>query len=255
MWQNFSNSNLSAPKRPWWVAALLPVWVLIAFYASQVIIIGLLLLLQWANVPITAMNETVYNSSITALVYVLAILITIGVPWGIRRSRTTRKDVGLERLPSWQDIALAPAGFFVYLLLSAGLLALLSSFLPFIDVDQAQDVGFSQLTQRYELILAFITLVVIAPVAEEILFRGYLFGKLRAYAPLWVAIIVTSLLFGLVHQAWNVGIDTFALSIILCLLRVVSGSLWPAILLHMIKNGIAFYLLFINPTLFTTLGV
>ena len=97
-------------------------------------------------------------------------------------------------------------------------------------------------------------LVIIAPVAEELLFRGYLLGKLRKHAPLWVAILVTSVIFGAIHLAWNVGIDVFALSIVLCVVRVVSGSLWPSIMLHMLKNGLAFYLLFINPTVLSTLG-
>ena len=93
--------------------------------------------------------------------------------------------------------------------------------------------------------LAFITLVVIAPVAEEVLFRGYLYGKLKKYVPVWAAILITSALFGLIHGTWNVAVDTFALSIILCLLRESTGGIWASILLHMIKNGIAFYFLFI----------
>ena len=117
-----------------------------------------------------------------------------------------------------------------------------------------EDVGFRQLNQRYEYILAFTTLIIIAPIAEEILFRGYLYGKLKKFVPIWVAILVTSALFGSIHGAWNLAIDTFALSIVLCLLRESTGNIWASILLHMAKNGIAFYILFINPTLFTTLG-
>lgn len=152
------------------------------------------------------------------------------------------------------DILITPLGFIAYMILSALLLAFAQQFMTFIDFDQPQDVGFDQIGQQYEYILAFLTLVVVAPVAEEILFRGYLLGKLRKYTPLWIAILITSLLFGLVHFAWNVGIDTFALSIVLCLLTVWSKSLWPAILLHMLKNFVAFYFLFINPNLLTTLG-
>jgi len=87
-----------------------------------------------------------------------------------------------------------------------------------------------------------------------VLFRGYLLSKLRRHVATWIAILITSLLFGLVHFAWNVGIDTFALGIVLCLVTIWTKSLWPAILIHMLKNGIAFYFLFINPTVLTTLG-
>ena len=102
--------------------------------------------------------------------------------------------------------------------------------------------------------MAFLTLVVIAPVAEETIFRGYLLGKLRKFVPVWLAILATSVLFGAVHGAWNLAIDTFALSVVMSLLRQNTGSLWASILLHMTKNGIAFYILFINPAILHTLG-
>src|SRR5690606_3821612 len=119
---------------------------------------------------------------------------------------------------------------------------------------QEQQTGFAQITTQAEYIIAFVSLVVVAPVAEEVLFRGYLLGKLRKYVPLWGAILITSVLFGIVHFQWNVGIDVFALSIVLCILRVVSRGLWAPIMLHMLKNGVAYYFLFINPTLLSTLG-
>jgi membrane protease YdiL (CAAX protease family) len=53
---------------------------------------------------------------------------------------------------------------------------------------------------------------------------------------------------------WNVAADTFALSLVLCTLRQITGNIWAGVLLHMIKNGIAYYFLFINPDLFRTLG-
>ena len=231
-----------------------PVWVLAGFILAQVIAGLSIQGLQAIGVPFGNVNPAILSTSVAAIIYLLSIGIVIGLPWWIKKFRTTKEEIGLHRFPTWTDLLLAPAGFFVYLIISAILTALAMQFLTFIDFEQAQDVGFDQLGQRFEYILAFLALVVIAPVAEEILFRGYLLGKLRKHLPLWISILVTSILFGAVHLAWNVGIDVFALSIILCLLRVVSKSLWPSILLHMLKNGIAFYFLFINPLLLTTLG-
>jgi len=130
---------------------------------------------------------------------------------------------------------------------------LATNVLPGFNVNQVQDTGFDQLSARYEYILAFMTLVVIAPIAEEVLFRGYLYGKLKKFVPVWAAIVVTSVLFGFIHGAWNLAVDTFALSVVLCLLRESTGSIWSSILLHMAKNGIAFYILFINPSLLSIL--
>jgi membrane protease YdiL (CAAX protease family) len=252
MLQSFFRSSFVQKRR--WLAVVLPAWVLVSFALAQVLTAIILGLLELIGVPFGTINQAVLSTSLSVVVYVLSLAITIGLPWLIRRLRTTSSDLGLQRFPSWLELGITPVAFLVYVFISAILTALAAQFLLFIDFEQAQETGFDQLGQNYEYVLAFLTLVILAPIAEEVLFRGYLFGKLRKHAPVWVAIIVTSLLFAVVHGAWNVGIDVFALSIVLCLLRVWLKSIWAPILLHMLKNGIAFYFLFINPTLLTTLG-
>jgi membrane protease YdiL (CAAX protease family) len=46
---------------------------------------------------------------------------------------------------------------------------------------------------------------------------------------------------------WAVALDTMVLSLMLCTLREYTGAIWAGVLVHAIKNGLAFYLLFINP--------
>jgi membrane protease YdiL (CAAX protease family) len=181
-------------------------------------------------------------------------LLVIGVPWLVKRHKTTLNELGVAELPTWLDIFITPAGLVVYLVASSLLLVLATNFLPGFDANQVQEVGFKNINQQYEIVLAFIVLVVAVPIAEEVLFRGFLFGKLKKVTPIWLAILITSVLFATLHGAWNVALDTFALSVVLCVLRQITGSLWPPILLHMAKNGIAFYFLFINTTILTTLG-
>jgi len=231
-----------------WVALVVPIWVLAGFILAQVIGGLVMLALRSVGISFVGVNESTLQAVFSAVIYILSLVIVIGIPWWVKKYRTTRQEIGLHTSMTWTDILLTPLAFVAYILLSYVLTSIASNF-PFYDIEQVQNTGFTQLTQGYEFLLAFITLVVIAPVAEEILFRGYLLGKLRKHVPIWLAILVTSLLFGLVHFAWNVGVDVFALSIVLCLLRISTGRLWPAILLHMAKNGLAFYLLFINPML------
>ncbi|MFZ2126256.1 MAG: type II CAAX endopeptidase family protein [Candidatus Microsaccharimonas sp.] len=240
-------------EKKMWLALVLPIWVCVSFILAQAIVTVVISLLTAVGVDLHAVNQAVLTTVAGGVIYIITLVLTIGLPWLIKQNKTTREELGLTRLPEWLDLLLAPAGFFVYVILSA-VLALLAGMLPFVNPEQAQDTGFSQISQQYEFVLAFIMLIIIAPVAEEILFRGYLFGKLRHHVPVWVAILITSILFGVVHGAWNVGIDVFALSIVLCLLRVLTKSLWPSIILHMLKNAVAFYFLFINPTLLGTLG-
>lgn len=229
-------------------------WVFLGFMLAQALIVGVFLLLGTLNVSFEGVNENTFNTAITAVVYLLSVAIVMGLPWLIKKRPTTLRDLGLDRWPSWLDIVWTPAGYVVYMIASMILVAISLVALPFVDMNQVQDTGFSNLFHSYEYVVAFISLVILAPIAEEVLFRGYLLQKLGKRAPTWLAIILTSLLFGAVHMAWNVGIDTFALSIVLCLLRLVTGSLWAPILLHALKNGIAFYLLFLNPSVLNMLG-
>jgi membrane protease YdiL (CAAX protease family) len=262
MLQNYSNPSAIATNGPekaklkhnWWMLLVIPAWVAVCFFTAQLILYGVVWLLALLNVSLGIFNQSVINITLTALIYVITLVLVIFVPWLIKKYRTTQSDIGLTRFPNWTDILLTPVGLIAYLILSSVLILIASWVFPWFNIDQVQDVGFDQISQRYEYILAFVTLVVIAPVAEEIIFRGYLYGKLKKYVPIWVAILATSLLFGAVHGAWNLAIDTFALSIVLCSLREFTGNIWASILLHMVKNGIAFYILFIYPTLLTTLG-
>ncbi|MFZ1301729.1 MAG: type II CAAX endopeptidase family protein [Candidatus Microsaccharimonas sp.] len=234
--------------------AALPVWVFLGFMLAQAIVLVSVQVAQLAGAPFDQINPSLFQVIAGAIVYGLSLLIVIGVPWLVKKSRTSREELGIQRFPSWMDIVWVPAGAIAYLILTSIITGLAMMFITFVNFDQAQDTGFTNITSHFEYIMAFLMLVVIAPIAEELLFRGYLFGKLKKYAPVWVSIIITSLVFAVVHFAWNVGFDVFALSVVLCLLRVVSGSLWPSIMLHSIKNAVAFYFLFINPMVLSTLG-
>ena len=93
--------------------------------------------------------------------------------------------------------------------------------------------------------LAFLTLVVIAPIAEEMLFRGFFYGGLRRSFGIILSSLLVSVVFGALHMQWNVGVNVFALSLVLCGLRELTGGIWAGVVLHMVKNAIAFYGLFI----------
>lgn len=231
----------------------LSAWSIGGFFAASFLMRKLLEALVQGGVDFSGVDPTVFGAVVTAISYTLALGIVIGVPWWLARSRTSRKEVGLHRLPTWTDIGLAPVGFIAYFLTSAVVMYFMIQLFPGFDAEQVQEIGFTAPQHRYEYVLAFLTIVVVAPIAEEVLFRGYLYGKLKKYIPWWGAAVLSSILFGFAHGQWNVAVDTFVLGMFLCILRDISGSLWPAILLHMIKNGVAYYFLFVNPDIINSL--
>jgi membrane protease YdiL (CAAX protease family) len=92
-------------------------------------------------------------------------------------------------------------------------------------------------------VLAVCVLVtVIAPVCEEILFRGFIFRSLVNWRGPWPAAIVTGILFGVVHGLSAPAVDLAPLALLGFLLCVVywrTGSLYLTILMHSVNNAIA----------------
>jgi membrane protease YdiL (CAAX protease family) len=171
------------------------------------------------------------------------------VTWLLRRARVGLQGIGLKR-PAWRDIVYALAGYGVYFL-SYIVIILVAGHFSNLNVDQQQQIGFDGALGS-QLYLVFISLVVLPPIAEEIMFRGFLFSSLRRKFRLRYAVILTSILFGIAHLQfgsgapllWVAAIDTFVLSCVLCTLREKTGSLWASIMLHALKNSIAFIALF-----------
>lgn len=232
-----------------WSALLgLPLWVLVSFVASQLIVVFFLWVFDWLGMPLDSyVSDAVAQTIVAAIVYGLTFAIAVGVPYLLWHRKTSLETLGLTRLVSWTDIGLAPIAFIIYGLLTTIALAIVTSVFTGFPADQVQDTGFSAFGSRLDNLLAFATLVIVAPIAEEVVFRGYLYGKLKVYVPAVAAAIVTSLLFAVVHMQWNVGLDVFVLSLVLCALRSLTGSIWAGILVHMIKNALAYYILFVSP--------
>jgi membrane protease YdiL (CAAX protease family) len=100
------------------------------------------------------------------------------------------------------------------------------------------------------LVGAAIFVCVVAPMAEEFFFRGFIFGALRRMRIViggqdigtWVAALITAILFGLAHTgsaAPKYLIPLGFLGFVLCLLRWRTRSLYPCMALHSINNSLA----------------
>lgn len=238
---------------------LYAIWTVVSFACAQLLVVGAVWVGALAHVSLPViLNDTVLQTLLSIVVYVLTIALAIGVPWVALRQRLGWKDVGLaQQLPRWRDIGLAPVAFVAALICTGIAVYVVGLLLPGVDMDTKQQVGFENITQRYEMILAFFTLVVLAPLCEEFLFRGYLYGRVRTYYNAFWAIVLTSLVFGLMHVyagpgmplQWNVMIATTVLALFIGGLREYTGSIWAGILVHMLKNGVAFFVLFVAPLL------
>jgi membrane protease YdiL (CAAX protease family) len=220
---------------------LMVLWVGIACIAAQLIVGYPMLWILGKATFSTPVWTTVYS----AITYILTAVLVILVPKLIKKEwGTTREQLGLTELPTFTDMGISVLGFVATIVAAGVILSVLQS-LHLVDGGQAQDVGYSNLVNPTDRIVAFLALCVFAPVAEEIVFRGWLYGKLRRKNHVIVAVALVSILFGALHGQWNVGITVGIMSIIMCIEREFTGTIYAGILTHMIKNCIAFWILYV----------
>jgi membrane protease YdiL (CAAX protease family) len=224
------------------------------FFMSQLIAAVLIstypLIQNWTDQQAT---DWLNNSVSAQFIYILlAEVIAISMVYYLLRwARVTWARIGLVK-PRLKDIGYAVVAYGLYFVAYLVVIIIANALIPSLDVDQEQQVGFENAYNNIGLLMTFFSLVILPPITEEIIFRGFLFTSLRAKFRLRYAIVITSILFGIAHLQfgggapllWVAAIDTFMLSCFLCYLRERTASLWPPILLHAIKNCVAFVLLF-----------
>lgn len=227
----------------------LTLWVVFALVVGQLI----------ASVAVSALplttNDSVLATLMAASGYTLGLALALGVPALFTRKFVSWETVGLGRLPSLGDSGLGILSVLPYYILSGAIIWFGMEVIKVIDPAVGQQIPFQNLSLQIEYVVAFITLVIMAPFAEELLFRGYFLGRMSDKIGKWLAVFVTALVFGLMHLIgvsesgivlqWGAAGDTFAMGLIAGLLRTFTGSIWAGVVLHGVKNAIAFYFLFI----------
>lgn len=153
-------------------------------------------------------------------------------------------EIGINKPPTFVDIGLAPIAYIAYAIVASVIINFFS-FFSWFDANEEQNVGFGYFLSTSDRLIAMAAIVFIAPIVEELIMRGWLYGKLRSKTGVALSIFLTSIIFAVLHGQLNVGISVFVLSCTLCGLREITGTLWSSILLHILNNGIAFYIVYV----------
>ena len=96
-------------------------------------------------------------------------------------------------------------------------------------------------------IAAGVLIIVVAPISEEIFFRGFIFAGLRRAVPFVVAALISAAIWGIFHytgaDSWGVVVQLAVFGIVLAWLYERTGSIWPTIAVHAFNNAVAFTIL------------
>lgn len=215
----------------------------IAYLASQIIVIILLVAVDLLNGDVDISKVLEGSNWLTlALSGVSSGILLLVLYWFLRHRKASFKNLGFSQFKishiGWIAIGLIAYFGLLFVALSA------ASLVPGFDVDQAQNIGY-QSASGWQLVLAFVGLVILPPLAEEMIFRGFLYRGLATKWPKSLSALMASGLFAVAHLQWNVGVDVFVLSMVMIALYEKTKNLWACIALHSIKNAIAFAAIFV----------
>jgi len=100
---------------------------------------------------------------------------------------------------------------------------------------------------------SILTLTVLAPVLEEMIFRGAILESVRAKKGAAAAILISATVFGVIHLIPQQVVNAFFIGLILGYIYVKTGSLVSGIIIHALNNGLAFIMMQWSDTADTSL--
>ena len=115
------------------------------------------------------------------------------------------------------------------------------------DARQAEEMALININTLPRYILSMFIIAFLPALFEETFFRAGMQNLLvRWFKGPWIAIIVTSIIFSLVHISYYGFLVRFALGVILGLIFYYSGSIWLSVLFHFLFNGLQVTMLYVS---------
>lgn len=200
----------------------------------------LMLLASWFLGPLVA--GWFGGGKITAAGTFFTQLAVIGMPPALLALLLTRRPR--------QVLALKPPVHRKYLLLGllfplalhpliTELYAVVDFYLPMSDTVKKIFAG---LLLEESLGMSLLAVAVAPGLCEELAFRGLIFSGLRTNNRPWPTIVISSVLFGVMHvllSAYQQFFHSTVLGLVLGLLVLRGGSLWPCVIMHLVNNAMA----------------
>ena len=153
--------------------------------------------------------------------------------WYIFRKRVVRFDKETFTVRPWTILLLSAIAVFFFLLPEIDLIERL---------DIPDDIG-DELDEIAGTAMGLVTIGILGPLGEELLFRGAVLRSLLEWRPIrsmpWIAIVLSAALFSLVHLNPAQMPGSFMMGLLFGWLAYRTGSLLPGIVGHMFNNSLA----------------
>ena len=215
-------------------------------YITIIIVLAFLLVIGFFNLIglEELFEDSKYQSLVLSLGVILQGLISILVIYYFTKKKYKKislKDFGFKKIGVLKCILGILSAYFIYL----GITFIVGIIIFYYNVDipgyEVQDNILPLFGEtNLDLVFAGIAIILIAPVAEELLFRGFFLRALSNKWGIYYGSILSALVFSLLHYPWQSFIPIFILGLIINSLVIRYKSIWPAIGFHVFNNGLTF---------------
>ena len=236
-----------------------PPWRLIDLFAVIILVnIIVLFLFKGLEKPIMIFLQT-YQISHAKLVFILlgtliqAFLLAGLVFLFTYKRGGTIKDLGLAKANLGRNVLIGIAGGFMllfFIIIVSIVISIIAFYLGIPQKPQMIVEILQQIKSKEGLVIAVLMGSVLAPISEELYFRGFTYPLLKAHWGPWPAMLVTSLFFATLHFDWFRFIPLTLGAIGLNLLYERTGSLFTSIVAHSVWNTTMTLLVFAIPETF-----
>lgn len=211
----------------------------------DIVVVGgylMLFVVSWKGLPETMAEKGVEPTTVGRLAaqVVGMIFLTVVIPAVLFWRVDLREFFGL-RWGDWKKVFwIAPAFVFAMMAMLSAMLGL--GWQGWVETNygarpqemvtllkESEDVGL--------MVVMAISAVIVAPLTEEVIFRGYLYPVVKRFSDRWFAALFTGVIFGVIH--FNLlALPTLAvMGVVLVILYEVTGSLWVPIACHAAFNA------------------
>ncbi|TCT13862.1 hypothetical protein EDC18_108100 [Natranaerovirga pectinivora] len=184
----------------------------------------------------------------------LVTLLFIFILFSFRKEKSLVKYLNFSKLDISQILYLLVIGIALNVFINVALM-LIPRFFNITRYLEEHDGVIENLTSGNVWITLFLV-IVIAPIFEEILCRGVILKDFMKSTPVWVAVIIQSLVFGFIHGNIVQGSYAFVIGLVLAVIYLKMKSIWAPIFLHFVFNFVSLFIgYFIDENMTSFLGI
>lgn len=191
----------------------------------------------YGNMDAAEITEALLAQNNLIILVVSVVLLPLLI-WLYRKDEAKRQSLGIrkrimepQKFGVWQMVCVAVFSVFAS--------TFLNQLMGMLNIHEMFDTYAEMAEYLFDSDMAFINILsvgILAPMAEELVFRGLVYRRMRDYLPLAAAVLLSSLAFGIYHGNVAQALYASILGIMFVLLYERYQTIWAPILAHMTAN-------------------